>query len=589
MAWRFRRLGEEEEKPTLPFTVILRRLLPFMKPYWKHIIAYLLLSLTFVAIRIVLPLVVGAMVDALTKLDLNTFNFLVLAYLGISLVRSGVVSARRIVSTYMGQSIIRDIRAKLYEKILHARLNVVRGEELGRLVSKVTNDVDTFGEVFTSDLINIVLDIFMMIVTAWVMITLSLQLSLIVFLLVPVVLLVNTYFARRARKAYRRAREAIAKVMAKVEQGVSGAAVTKVFVDRKDYEKREFRRVSSEYVQSNVEAEKAVSGVGPAINFISSVGTAAIIYVGALLIINGRITVGLVIAFINYLNNFFQPLQTLVIFYNTFQSTLAASERIIGVLDFEEEDVGGGLKTIEKGVMEAEEVTFGYEKNIRVLENVSFTARPGEITVIAGPTGSGKSTLLKLIPRFYDPWTGEIRIDGKQNKSYNLYFLRRNVVYVPQEPLIFSGKVIDNIVLFVDVDRKDIEELVDVLGVREIIESIPGGLDGQVVEGGKNLSKGQRQVISLLRAVASKPRLLLLDEATSSIDPETEKKVYKGITRLVKLLNINLVVVAHRLPAIAPLATRILVLEDGKLKEAGRHDELLEKQGVYARLWQGQV
>lgn len=589
MAWRFRKLGEEEEKPTLPLTVILRRLFVFLKPYWKHILGYLVLSLIFVLIRIVIPLIAGLMVDALTTLDLEKFNMFLLVYLGISLFRFGITSSRQVLSAYIGQSVIRDIREKLYEKILYARLNVVRSEELGRLVSKVTNDVDTFGEVFTSDLINVFMDIFMMSVTAWVMVTLNLQLSLIVFSLVPVVLLINTYFARKARKAFTKAREAIAKVMAKVEQGVSGAAVTKVFVERKDYERKEFKKVSSEYVQSNVEAEKAVSGVGPAVDFIRAVGTAAILYIGALLVLEGKTTIGVIIAFISYLNNFFQPLQTLVIFYNTFQSTLAASERIIGVLDFEEEDRGGDKKEIRNGDLDVIEVNFGYEKEIQVLKDVSFIARPGEITVIAGPTGSGKSTLLKLIPRFFDPWSGEIRIDGNVNKEYNLYSLRKKVVYVPQEPLIFSGTVLDNITLFVDVDRKEIEEWIDILGIREIIETIPGGLEGNIVEGGKNLSKGQRQVISLLRAIASKPKLLLLDEATSSVDPETEKNIYRGLTRIVKMLNINLVVVAHRLPAIAPLATRILVLEDGKIREVGKHEDLLSQGGVYLRLWKSQI
>ncbi len=589
MAWRFRKLGEEEEKPTLPLAVILRRLFVFLKPYWKHILGYIVLSLIFVLVRIIIPLIAGLMVDALTTLDLEKFNMLLLAYLGISLFRFGITSSRQVLSTFIGQSVIRDIREKLYEKILYARLNVVRSEELGRLVSKVTNDVDTFGEVFTSDLVNVFMDIFMMSVTAWVMVSLNLQLSLIVFSLVPVVLLINTYFARRARKAFTKAREAIAKVMAKVEQGVSGAAVTKVFVERKDYEREEFKKVSSEYVQSNVEAEKAVSGVAPAVDFIRAVGTAAILYIGALLVLEGKTTIGIIIAFISYLNNFFQPLQTLVIFYNTFQSTLAASERIIGVLDFEGEDKGGDKEEIKKGDLDAIKVNFGYEKEIQVLKDVSFIARPGEITVIAGPTGSGKSTLLKLIPRFFDPWSGEIRIDGVVNKEYNLYSLRKKVVYVPQEPLIFSGTVLDNITLFVDVDRKEIEEWIDILGIREIIETIPGGLDGNIVEGGKNLSKGQRQVISLLRAIASKPKLLLLDEATSSVDPETEKNIYKGLTRIVEMLDINLVVVAHRLPAIAPLATRILVLEDGKIREVGKHEDLLSRGGVYLRLWKSQI
>ncbi len=586
MAWRLR--NASEEKANIGLLEAVRRLAPLVRPYAKHLAGYLVVSAVIVAARVIMPLLEGALVDALTKASLELLLYNLLLYLGFVAARSAGVYARQVLNTYIGQSFIRDLRFNLFQRIVGARLEALRREETGRLVSKVTNDVDTIGYVFTSDIINTLMDLSTMFFAAWAMLTLNVELSLIVFALVPPVLLINVYFAKRARRAYTRAREAIAKVMAKVEQGVSGAAVTKVFVDRKKLERKEFRKAAYEYVESNVEAERAASGVGPATGIIRAVGMAAILFYGGSLVVSGRVTVGVLVAFISYLNGFFQPLQTLVFFYNTLQSTLAAAERIIGVLDLPQEDEGGREAPPGLGEIGFRDVVFGYEEGLPVLRGVDAGPLRG-IVVIAGPTGSGKSTLLKLVPRFYDPWSGEVLVDEKSNREYRLASLRRYAVYVPQEPLVFSGTVLENITLFSGVTRRDVERLLDRLGLRPVISTIPGGLDGRVEESGKNLSKGQRQAIALLRAIAASPKVLLLDEATSSLDPESEVEVYRGLRRLAEERDMTLIIVAHRLPAVAPIADRVLVVKDGKVVEEGSHESLVEKGAVYAELWRSQA
>ncbi len=586
MAWRLSRATDE--KASIGLREAIAGLAPVIKPYTKHLVGYVLVSAVIVAARVIVPILQGALVDALTRGSLALLMYNLALYLAFVAARSLGVYARQVLNTYIGQSFIRDLRRLLYARIVGAKLSVLRSQETGRLVSKVTNDVDTIGYVFTSDIINTLMDLSTMFFAAWAMLMLNVELSLIVFSLVPLVLLINVYFARKARRAYTKAREAIAKVMAKVEQGVSGAAVTKVFTQRKEYERKEFRKAAYEYVESNVEAERAASGVGPATDIIRAAGLAAILFYGGILVVGGQITLGVLVAFVSYLDGFFQPLRTLVFFYSTLQSTLAAAERVIGVLNLPQEDMGGEHVPPGPGIVSFHDVHFGYEEGQPVIRGVTLEGLGG-LTVIAGPTGSGKSTLLKLVPRFYDPWKGAVEVDGRVNREYMLKKLRRYAVYVPQEPLVFSGTVLENITLLTDASKEEVEDLIDRLNLRGVIESIPGGLEGKVEESGKNLSKGQRQAISLIRALAAKPRILLLDEATSSLDPETEVEVYEGLVRYAAEKNISLLVVAHRLPAISPRAQKIVVVDNGVVVEQGSHSELLRRGGVYARLWESQA
>ncbi len=591
MAWRFRALGGvEEEKPTLSFREIISNLIPFLKPYRLYLLAYMLATMIYMATRLSIPFITGLLIDSIVGNNLSQlifFSILFLCAIGLNWVLG---FARTYLSTYTGQSFIRDLRKRLLNTILNAELSEIHGGEVGRIVSRITNDVDTIVETFTSGVLEVISDILIILLALALMFFLSPQLSIAVMPLIPALLIINFYFAKRARRAFRRARRAIAKVMSKIEQEVSGATVIKTYVQRREIDRREFQAASNEYVETNVEAERIIASVGPTTNIVRAIGIAIILFWGGILASSNIITVGTLVAFYGYLDMFFRPLQTIVIFYNTFQSALAASERIIELLKIEQEDKGGVYEIPIRGEIKFENIVFGYEEKIPVLRNVNLVVNPSETIVIAGPTGSGKSTLAKLLLRFYEPWKGRILIDGIDIRLFKLEYLRSAISYVPQEPIVFSGTVLENIVMAnPKATRSMVKELIEQLGLEDIFSSLPKGLDTIVVEDGKNLSKGQRQIISLLRAIISNPKILVLDEATSSVDPETEARIYSGIKRLSKLANMTAIVIAHRLPTVAKVATKIYVLDNGRIIEAGTHRELIARNGLYKRLWIAQT
>jgi ABC-type multidrug transport system fused ATPase/permease subunit len=379
----------------------------------------------------------------------------------------------------------------------------------------------------------------------------------------------------------------IAEVSARVEQDASGAAVVKTFIHRGGSRESEFEQVSRAYMESNIEATRVVLAINPVLSAIRVAGLAVIIYYGGMLLAAGRLTAGTLVAFFGYLNMFFGPLQMLAMFVNSFQSVLVSAERVVKLLGLEQETGGSLMKPVE-GHVEVRGVTFWYEDGVPVLRGVSIEAHPGEMVAVVGPTGSGKTTLAKLLLRFYEPKSGEILLDGVPVEEYDLEYLRSVIAYVPQEPSAISGRVIDNITASRRAPREEVEELVDRLGARGIIESVPGGLDGEVVEEGKNLSKGQRQLLSLLRAIVSKPRVLVLDEATSNIDTVMKLRIFQELQKIVREEKATLIVIAHRLAAVRN-ADRIYVMSDGRVVEVGRHEELLARRGLYHRLWNAQA
>ncbi|MGC8836585.1 MAG: ABC transporter ATP-binding protein, partial [Infirmifilum sp.] len=524
MAWwhDLGRLDEQEAK--IPLREVASRVLPLLRPYTKYFVIIVLAAVVRLGANLLFPLLTGRIIDSALSKNFNGILVFSAAYLAAALVfwASGV--ARVYATAIAGQRFVRDLRERLMRSILGSKVVKLRGELTGKIVSRVMNDVDVISDMFTQGLVEFIVDLLTMIGAFFIMFTLSTELSLVILPLVVSVFLVSFYFARRARAAFTRARRMIAEVSARVEQDASGAAVVKTFIHRRGSRESEFEQVSRAYMESNVEATRVVSAVNPTLSAIRVAGVALILYYGGMLIASGRLTPGILVAFFGYLNMFFMPLQLLAMFINSFQSVLVSTERVTSLLNMEQEVSGSLVKPVE-GHVEVKEVTFSYEEGLPVLKGVSIEAHPGEMVAVVGPTGSGKTTLAKLLLRFYEPESGSILLDGTPVEEYDLKYLRSVVAYVPQEPSAISGKVIDNITASRKAPRAEVEELIGRLGVKSIIESIPGGLDGEIVEEGKNLSKGQRQLLSLLRAIVSKPRVLVLDEATSNLDVVTELNI----------------------------------------------------------------
>ncbi|RLE73228.1 MAG: hypothetical protein DRJ37_00830 [Thermoprotei archaeon] len=577
----------EEEETTLPLKEIVKRLMPLVKPHAKYFSAAIAGTMGRMALNLAFPMLMGYLVDSALGGDFDELLWFSVIFFGCAVAYWFINYTRIYLTSLAGQRFIRDLRDKLFRKLLKVKIAFLRRGEVGRLVSKVMNDVDVIGDTFTSGLIDMFADIAAMSGAFVIMVFISPQLTLAILPLIPAIFLINYYLAVRARETFRKARKAIAKVTAKVEQEISGAAVVKTYVQRRKIEEREFEKVSREYVSTNVEATKVVSSVNPSMSVIRAIGVAIILHIGGNLIQVGEITVGTMVTFYGYLDLFFRPLQTLAIFFNSIQSALAAAERVTELLKVDEEESGVLRKPIN-GLVEFKEVYFGYEEELPVIKGVSLKVKPGEMVAIVGPTGGGKSTLAKLLLRFYDPWSGRILLDGIDVDRYDLSFLRKVIAYVPQDPAVISGRVYDNLVAGrPDMGKEEVDRLLKELSVDGLFDALPGGLEAEIVEEGRNLSKGQRQVISLVRALISNPRVLVLDEATSNVDVVTELKIYKGLKKLIKKRNISTIVIAHRLIAITD-ANRIYVIDDGKVVEEGTHEELLAKGGLYAKLWRAQ-
>ena len=585
MGWRFHRLlAEEEAERRYPDRVLIAKLLKLALSYRLYFIALAVATLARIGLNVLNPYVVKFVIDSVVSGNLSSLAYWSAVFLGLALASliMGFVSSYS--SSYLSNKVMYDLRNKMYRHIHRVKLQEVAGEPVGKIVSRITNDVDTIGNVATSGLLDTVGDVITIGGAMFMMWSLSPQLSLVCYMLIPLMVLVNVFVISKARRAYRETRKKIAEVTSRISQDVAGASVVQAFSYRKRKNVEEFRRINEENMRANVQAAAITSSMSPLMAIIQAIGAAIILVYGGNLVLQGMLSLGTLMAFYGYLDMFFRPVRTLVMFFTTLQSTLAATERVFTFLEWEPERDEGEIEEPPKlGEVEFRNVTFGYKEGIPVLKNVSFKVRPGEFIAIVGPTGAGKTTLVNLLLRFYEPWSGEILIDGVDVRRYKLSALRSTILMVPQEPLLISGTVLDNILLAnPKATAEDVKKALRALGLEDLIETLPEGLETRVLEGGKNLSVGQRQVISFLRVFIANPKILVLDEATSSVDPYTEAKLQAALEKLAR--SRTTIVIAHRLQTVVN-ADRIIVLDGGRVVEEGRHEELLKKGGVYAKLY----
>jgi len=581
----FMRLDEEKAARKYPDRVLIAKLVKLAASYRLYFAVLAATVFSRVALSMFNPYVTKFLIDSAVSGNLPALAFwsgvfLILIAAGLVVGFAGDYS-----SSYLANRVMYDLRSRMYRHLYRVHLSAVAEEPVGRIVSRITNDVDTIGFVAATGLINTLADVLTIGGAMLMMWSLSPQLSLVAYAMLPLIVVANLVVLRRARRAYRETRRKIAEVTSRISQDVAGAAVVQAFSFRRQRNVEEFRRINEENLRANVQAEAASSSMNVAMAAIEALGTVLILVYGGNLVMRGLATVGTLVAFYGYLASFFRPLRMLVMFLTTLQSTMAAAERVFIFLEEwkPEPDEGDVSEPPQLGEVEFRDVVFGYKEGQPVLKGVSFKVKPGEFAAIVGPTGAGKTTIVSLLLRFYEPWSGQILIDGVDVRRYKLSALRSAVLMIPQEPLLVSGTVLENILLAnPEATREEVEAAIKALGLWDLVESLPQGLDTPVLEGGKNLSVGQRQLVSLLRVFVANPRILVLDEATSSIDPRTEARLQAALEKLIE--GRTAIVIAHRLQTIVR-ADHIIVIEDGRVVEEGRHEELLAKGGVYAKLY----
>jgi len=502
---------------------------------------------------------------------------------------------------WVGQKVMYDLRKEIFGHLQRLQLSFYDRNPVGRLVTRVTTDVDVMNDLFASGMVAIFGDVFTLLSIMVVMLELNWKLALLTFAVLPLIVVITMSFRRAVRESYRRIRVAIARINAYLQEHLTGMMVLQLFNrERKSLE--EFEKINRAHMEAYKDSILAYGLFYPAVEFIGVLAVVIILYSGGRMTLHGAVSVGTAIAFIQYSQRFFRPIQDLSDKYNILQAAMASAERIFKLLDAPvtiadpvgegsalpieaaEARPAAGAQNAALPLVEFQRVGFAYKDDHRVLENVSFTIEPGETVAVVGHTGAGKTTLTNLLLRFYDVQEGRILFGGIDIRNLRLGDLRKNFGMVLQDPFLFSGTVASNVRLgthgISDAKMRDAARKVNILN---FIESLPAGWNEPVKERGTTLSVGQKQLLSFARALAHDPKILILDEATSSVDPETEFLIREASRRLLE--NRTSLVIAHRLSTIQN-ASKIVVMHKGHVREVGTHQELLQRRGIYFKLYE---
>jgi ATP-binding cassette, subfamily B, multidrug efflux pump len=484
-----------------------------------------------------------------------------------------------------GQKLIASFRRQLFEHFQRLPLGYFDRSPVGDLISRVINDVDTLNQLFSQGLTQLAGALFSLFGIVIAMLFLNWRLASASFTVVPVMLLTTSYLAGHARRAFRETRKTTGNVTAELQERITGIREAQAF-NRTEENIARFRRQNEANRNANVQATGVTSAFAPTVDVLSTIAMAIVIGYGGYLFFQGRVSVGLLAAFLIYVQQFFRPIQLISVVGAQFQSALAGAERIFGVLDQAPEPPDSAAAadvTRVAGRIEFDHVTFGYTAERPVLHDIDFVVEPGKMVALVGKTGAGKTTIAGLIPRFYDVRSGAVRIDGRDVRSITRNSLRSQIATVLQDPFLFSGTVAENLAYGqLGATREQVVEAARNVGADDFIRSLPDGYDTRLGETGSMLSQGQRQLLSIARAVLAGPRILILDEATSRIDTRTEALIQQALSNL--MAGRTSLVIAHRLSTIRHADT-ILVIEDGRIVERGAHADLLSRGGIYSDLY----
>jgi ATP-binding cassette subfamily B protein len=571
---------------------LMRRLLTYLRPHKGYVLAALMALIGDAVTQLAPPYLVKIAIDQyIAQGDIAGLNTIAFVYLAVLIAAFSLEYAQTYMMQMIGQRIMYDMRMQIYTHLQKLDLSFYDRNPVGRLMTRVTTDVDVINDLFTSGVVAAFGDLFMLVGIMVTLLWMDWRLALIAFSVLPLILVLAQWFRRNVRDSYRKVRLRIARINAFLNEHINGMATVQLF-RREEVNYGRFQFINREHRDANVEQIFFYAVFLPAVEFVAAIATGLILWYGGGFVMNGTLTLGSLVAFILYAGRFFRPISDMSEKFNTLQAAMASSERIFQLLDTDVAVKNSPQITVVQGFSPApgkghivfDHVSFAYKENDYVLRDVSFEVKPGERVGIVGATGAGKSTLISLLLRFYDVTSGRILIDGVDIRDMDLAALRRMFGLVLQDVHLFSGTIAGNIRLGDEsIDDARVRDAARAVHAHRFIEALAGGYDARVAERGATLSVGQKQLLSFARALAFDPSVLILDEATSSVDTETELLIRDALRVLMS--GRTTLAIAHRLSTIQDM-DKILVFHKGKLREAGSHQELLAVRGIYYKLFQ---
>ncbi|MDI6400875.1 ABC transporter ATP-binding protein [Balneolaceae bacterium ANBcel3] len=584
-----KRSDSKEAKNKAVDRYLIRRLYFFLEPYKWFLLVALALTLAIAFLGPLRPYITQIAVDDfIANRDATGLGRLMLLFLVVLILETFLLILNTYLMRWIGQGALLRLRQAVFKKIQSLHVQFFDRNPIGKLITRSTSDIEALNELLSSGVINIIGDLFRIVFIIAFMLSMSWELTLVSLSVLPVLVYATFWFKARVRVAFLNVRDQIARLHSFVQEHIHGMSIVQVF-GRQRKEAEKYKKINKDHADAHIRTIFYFALFWPVVEVIASLATALVIWYGGAQALGGTVTFGVLLAFIQYVRQFFVPIRDLSEKFNTLQSALASSERIFEVIDTEnpiKEPDSPKIPAVQNGHIEFDDVSFRYhEEDEQVLKNVSFEIKPGEVVAIVGATGAGKTTIINLLMRFYEVSQGSIRVDGVDIREMSTHHLHSYFGLVLQDHQLFSGTIMENITLGNEkISNETVIEMAKMVQSDRFIQKLPGGFQHRISERGSSLSMGQRQLISFVRALVHDPKILVLDEATSNVDTETESLVTRATTHIMK--GRTSLVIAHRLSTIRH-ADHILVMHKGKIREMGTHKNLIrKKEGIYRRLYE---